>query len=664
MSDQPTYDDLRRRVDDLQSELARLKSAEQELSLFRRLADTAGYGFGMADIKGDITYANQALCRMLGEDQPDDAYGKNVTSYYPPDAREQLKNVVLPVVREKGEWVGDLPLVSIQGKVTPTIQNIFMIRSTDDTPPFIANLLIDISDRKRIDAALREALEFRERILAESPIGLSIYNEYGNCIVANQSLADVIGATVEQICQQNYNHIRSWQVSGILEEAKIAIREGKKRRCEIETKSSFGKDVYLECFFVPFKALERDHLLFMANDISEQRALRAQLQRAEKMEALGTLAGGVAHDLNNVLGGLVAGPDLLLSELPEGHPMRRIVAVIAESGHRATAIVQDLLTLARTGVSVMEVTDLNDVVRRYIKSPEHNALRRASPEAQVKVDLQDDLLKVMGSPVHLAKVVMNTVSNAIESLLHKSGHVHVSTRNQYIDRPVRGYDRVKEGDYVVLKIADDGVGIPEESQARIFEPFYTKKMMGRSGTGLGLAVVWGVVKDHKGYIDVQSEDGKGTVFEIYLPATRRAAESKPTTRMEEYLGQGENILVIDDVAEQREIANALLTRLGYTVSTVSSGEEAIAYLENKKVDLLVLDMIMDPGMDGLDTYREILKLHPKQQAVLVSGFAETERVKEAQRLGAGRYVRKPYTMVSIGLAVKEALLKGQSATGA
>jgi DNA-binding NtrC family response regulator len=171
-----------------------------------------------------------------------------------------------------------------------------------------------------------------------------------------------------------------------------------------------------------------------------------------------------------------------------------------------------------------------------------------------------------------------------------------------------------------------------------------------------MAVVWGTVKDHNGYIDVQSTEGKGTTFTLYFPATReKIAKEKARLSIEDYMGKEESILVVDDVKEQRELALTLLTTLDYAVDTVSSGEEAVKYLKEHTVDLIVLDMIMDPGIDGLETYKKIIEVHPGQKAIIASGFSETDRVKEAQRLGAGQYIKKPYTLEKLGLAIKEEL---------
>ena len=209
-------------------------------------------------------------------------------------------------------------------------------------------------------------------------------------------------------------------------------------------------------------------------DIREQKKLQAQLQRAQKMEAIGTLAGGVAHDLNNILSGIISYPELLLMDMPEESPLRKPILTIQKSGERAAAIVQDLLTLARRGVAVTEVVNLNHIISEYIKSPEYEKLRSFHPKVQVETNLETNLLNIVGSPVHLSKSIMNLVSNAAEAM-DDGEEILISTENRYIDKPIRGYDNVKEGDYVTFTIADTGVGISKEDMEKIFEPFYTKK---------------------------------------------------------------------------------------------------------------------------------------------------------------------------------------------
>jgi nitrogen-specific signal transduction histidine kinase/CheY-like chemotaxis protein len=389
----------------------------------------------------------------------------------------------------------------------------------------------------------------------------------------------------------------------------------------------------------------------------ERFKLESQLQRAQKMEAIGTLAGGVAHDLNNILSGLVSYPELLLMELPEDSPLRKPILTIQKSGENAASVVNDLLTLARRGVAVTEVLSLNRIISDYLNSPGFEKLKSDHSQVQVETHLEESLLNIVGSPIHLTKTVMNLVSNAVESM-PQGGLLIINTENRYIDQPIRGYDTIEEGDYVVCSFSDAGVGISSEDIERIFEPFYTKKVMGRSGTGLGMAVVWGTVKDHYGYIDVRSTENHGTTFTLYFPVTReKLPEETIQASIDKFKGNGELILVVDDVAEQRDIASGMLTKLGYRVATVPSGEEAVRFLEKDRADLLVLDMIMDPGMDGLDTYIKSLEIEPRQKAIIASGFSETDRVKEARNLGAGAYVKKPYTMEKLGLAVRKELDK-------
>jgi signal transduction histidine kinase len=388
---------------------------------------------------------------------------------------------------------------------------------------------------------------------------------------------------------------------------------------------------------------------------SERTRLQEQIQRGQKMEAIGNLAGGVAHDLNNILSGIVSYPELILLDLPQDSPLRDPILTIKHSGDKASAIVQDLLTLARRGVSAMEVLKLNDIVTEYVESPELKKLKADEPDNLLEIRPAPRLLNMVGSRIHLMKTLMNLVTNAYEATVN-SGTISIATMNRYIDRPMGGYEEIKEGEYVILKISDNGIGIPEQHISRIFEPFYSKKKMGRSGTGLGMAVVWGTVKDLHGYIDVESEVGKGTTFSLYFPASRKQLPGARTAlAIEDYMGNGESILVVDDVAEQRKIAGSILKKLNYSVDSVASGEEAVEYMRHRSPALIVMDMIMGPGIDGCEAYKRIIAINPNQKAIIASGFSQSERVNEAQRLGASQYVRKPYTIEKIGMAIKKAL---------
>ena len=388
---------------------------------------------------------------------------------------------------------------------------------------------------------------------------------------------------------------------------------------------------------------------------SEKEALHERLDQARKLEAVGTLAGGVAHDMNNILGILVGYSELLCAELPEGSPLRDYALETLRGSKRAAAIIEDLLTLARRRVPTSETIDVNAMIRELAESPETSALRARHPDVRLIVELDPRLLRVYGSRVHLRKSIASLVSNAFEAI-DAAGVVSVHTENRYLEPREAALEDLAEGEYVKLTVVDTGRGIPEKDRSRIFEPFYTRKVMGLSGTGLGLALVWGTVQDLKGRVTVASSEGAGSTFTLNLPASREEASPEAgLVAREEYLGRGEHLLVVDDVPEQRDLAARILTGLGYRVETEASGEAAVERLASGGVDLVVLDMIMEPGMDGLDTWRAMASIHPGLSLVVVSGFAETERVRELQRLSACPYVRKPYLAEMLGLAVRRAL---------
>ncbi|MBT3259002.1 MAG: PAS domain S-box protein [Deltaproteobacteria bacterium] len=523
------------------------------------------------------------------------------------------------------------------------------------------------SERKKAKEALRESEEKYRTILESLEDGYYEVDIAGNITFFNDALCEIFGYSGDELMGMNNRQYTDKEYARKLYQTfnRVYTTEKPDKGFDWKIIRKDGARRYVEASVAIRKDSEAQRIGFrgIVRDVSERRheeeekvRLEVQLQQAQKMEAIGTLAGGVAHDLNNILGGLVSYPELLLVQIPEDSPLRKPMLTIQKSGEKAAAVVQDLLTLARRGVVVTEVVNPNHIISEYLGSPEHEKLQSYHPGVHIERHLEKDVLNILGSPAHLSKTIMNLVSNAAEAM-SEGGKLTVSTENRYVDRPVSGYDDVKEGDYVVLTVSDTGSGIAPEDMEKIFEPFYTKKKMGRNGTGLGMAVVWGTVKDHNGYIHVQSTEGKGATFTLYFPVTRKSVEEKSEISSTDFMGRGEAILVVDDVEEQRKIASGMLKELGYSVSAVSSGEEAFEYLKTRKVDLLILDMIMEPGMDGLDTYKRILELHPGQKAIIASGFSETDRVKEVQSLGAGAYIKKPFLLEKIGVAVKEELEK-------
>jgi PAS domain S-box-containing protein len=522
----------------------------------------------------------------------------------------------------------------------------------------------ETKELQKISEAKGKELQF---ILDISPAMIFYKDTQQRYIRVNQAFAKTLGIPIKKIIGKTFSELFPDTSDQFLEEDLEVMKTGKPMlNIDSRVKTRKGwRDILVNK--IPYKDIDGNiiGIIGFALDITdlkhaekEKKDLEKRLTQMEKMDAIGRLAGGVAHDLNNVLSAVVSYPDLLLMKMSKDSPFRRSIITMQKAGQKAAAIVEDLLILARRGVPTTEVISLNDIIDNYFNSPEFETLKMYNPQVEIKTDLEPDLLNIKGSPRHLTKTIMNLVSNAAEAVPGK-GTVTLTTCNRYLEKPQRSYDlSIPIGEYVVLSAADTGEGIHSEDLKRIFDPFYTKKVMGRRGTGLGMAVVWGTVKYHNGNIEVNSIEGEGTTFELYFPVTREPlTKVKTFVPVKQYVGHNERILVVDDIQDQLEIITTLLTSLNYSVKTAGSGEEAVEYLKTHTVDLVLLDMIMDPGMDGLDTYKKIIELHPGQKALITSGYSETERIKEALRLGAGQYIKKPYSLEKIGFAVRAELDK-------
>ena len=521
-------------------------------------------------------------------------------------------------------------------------------------------------DQRKIHGIMAELRDSEEqyRLLTEYALAYIAVVRKNRCLFINERMATSLGGDRNRIMEEDF-----WQAVHPEDRSRVidriaALERGEIREDHLECRirTDRGETIWVEMQAALILYRETHAVLIHAIDITprkkeqkEREKLERKLSQAKKMEAIGTLAGGVAHDLNNILSGLVGYPDLLLMDLPEESPLRAPLEAIRTSGQKASEIVQDLLTLARRGVANEEVVNLNKVISDYLDSPEQAGLQKRYPGTALETRLSPELMNIVGSPAHLSKIVMNLVTNAAEAN-GDGGRVVISTENRHLDQPLKGYELIPAGDYVLVRVEDNGAGIAAEDLEKIFEPFFTKKMMNHSGTGLGMTVVWGTTHDHKGFVDIDSAVGSGTRVSLYFPITRKAGTQRASEPgFKEHVGQGESVLVVDDVHEQRQLLEHILRKLNYEPLTAASGEEALRLLEKQPVDLVILDMIMAPGIDGLETYRRILELHPGQKAVVASGFSETDRVQGALRLGAGAYVKKPFTLKALSQAIREVL---------
>jgi two-component system, cell cycle sensor histidine kinase and response regulator CckA len=519
-----------------------------------------------------------------------------------------------------------------------------------------------VLERQKIFQELQESEKRFFQIIEAANIPMAIggsdKTEY-----LNKSFREVFGYTLVDIpnldrmwelCYPDPEYRKNTQKEWIkaIEKTNNFTKPFSKQYCTVRCKN--GKDKEVEIDFAPVG--ERGLTTF--RDLTdhnkreaEKTLLEKKLLRAQKMEAIGLMAGGVAHDLNNILSGIVGYPDLIMLSLDDNSEIKPHVEAIKRSGLRAADVVADLLTIARGVASTRKPCSLNMIVEQYFDSPEFENLRFEMSKINLIKSFDSNLLNINCSDVHIKKCVMNLVMNAVDAM-ENEGELTVSTRNQYVDTPFSMGQHMEKGEYAILSIKDSGHGIADEDRERIFDPFYTKKVMGMSGTGLGLSVVWNTVQDHHGGIIV-STSSSGTCFDLYFPADRSVVEEdQQLEEAGEILGNGESVLIIDDEELQQEIAAGMLTFLGYRTYSASSGREAIKWLENNSVDMLLLDMIMPSGLSGFETYREIVKIHPAQRAIIASGYSQNNDVENTLNLGAGRFIKKPYTIELLGKAMK------------
>ncbi|NDY73207.1 hybrid sensor histidine kinase/response regulator [Desulfobacter hydrogenophilus] len=445
----------------------------------------------------------------------------------------------------------------------------------------------------------------------------------------------------------------------------ICIRENRPFSMECLISNGENSTLPVQILAEPIHGSVQDTFHGIIRDISDQKKLQSlekELNRSKKLKNLGRLAGSVAHDLNNILTGIATYPEILLLDENLEPKIRKSLTIIKESGRNASAVVSDLLTISRSIRENCQVLNINTIIERFMAGPEFKKIKAAYGKIEIEMHLEPELLTISGSYMHIEKSIMHLLINAFEETAATvdcgNGTIMLSTANYYYVDRKKNENTEKDlspGEYVMLEVLDAGKGIPEENLNRIFDPFFTKNEMARSGTGLGLTVVKNTVLNHRGKIFVTSDEN-GTKFTLLFPVLRSELPmANQATALDEIKGNGETLLVVDNLASQRKIAETILKNLGYKVFSVADGIHALDFILQTPVDLLILDMVMASSISGLETYKRLKKLRPDQKAILASGHSESEDVLKAQSIGAGTFVKKPYTILDMGIAVKEEL---------
>ena len=412
---------------------------------------------------------------------------------------------------------------------------------------------------------------------------------------------------------------------------------------------------------------ERDRLQKSLTALEQDYAeSHRQSDMTHSLKQLGLTAGTVAHDLNNLLCGIVGYPDIIRLQLAPDDPLHLPLQTIKQTGQKAAAIVQDMLVLSRRERTTLKPLDLNYTIDDLLGTPEWRHIQEKHPDCQLHLDLAPSPIIINGISIHIGKILINLMLNAYEAMPDTGGTLSLSTSVHDLHHPLPSYNHITPGRYVRLSVSDDGIGIGEEDKQRIFEPFYSCKTMGRSGSGLGMVIVWNAVHDMNGYLELTSEPGCGTRFDLYFPQIADPSEktSAPVTPAEEKTPEQTNdippelprALIVDDGEDQRKIAELMMQKLGFDVVPMSAGREAVDWLKQNDATVVLLDMVMEP-MDGLATYRALAAFKPKQKIIIISGYAETEKTEEVLRQSGGRFIAKPYTFDTLKHAVNEILGK-------
>lgn len=530
-----------------------------------------------------------------------------------------------------------------------------------------STVLREEDKRKKLEVKLLESELNMQLMMENTPIGIAVVDEKSNPVFLNEKFKRQFGYQLKDV-----DTMDKWKKNAFPDdEYREYIMKNWKKGIEKslnENRPSSLNNVKIKCKSGEYKicdasvyALGKIYIIVLVDQTErlksekEKHILTERLERSKKMEALGLLASGVAHDLNNILSGLVTLPEILLMKMDENDLNRKKIETIYDCGIRASAVVSDLLTIARGVASKKRVYNLDDIVKDYFESPEFKKMKKNYSSINLICDLNVKSANVFGSDVHIKKCLMNLVNNAFE-IIETKGEIRVATKINEFKEDLLRYQKIPAGNYVVLEISDSGMGISGENLNRIFEPFFTRKQMGMSGTGLGLAIVWNTMEDHNGYIDVESELGVGTTFKLYFPITKMEnSKTGAYVSINSLKGNGETILIVDDEEIQRNVAKELLSELNYNPTTVESGEEALNIIKKTDFDLILLDMIMPNGMNGGETYTRIKEIKPDQKAIICTGLSSSKDVDNTLGMGASNILNKPYAISELAVIVKDTL---------
>jgi len=528
-----------------------------------------------------------------------------------------------------------------------------------ENEPCLLAIIQDVTEKKRSEQALRES-EVRKSAILESALDAIITLDFSGRILEFNSAAErIFGRLREEVLGENASEVifanssrddQPFDLTGPAAWSDLSLRG---KRFEIMARRADTTPFPAELAITSVELMGRSLITVYLRDLTERKTLEKQLWHSQKLEAVGRLAGGVAHDFNNILTVIDGYSDLLLMDIPEGAPARRGLEEIRKAGERAASLTRQLLAFSRRQVLAPQVIDLNDVIGNVNKM-----LRRLIGEdIDLITVLRPGLSPIKADPGQIEQVLMNLVVNARDAM-PRGGVLTVETESVEVGETYasRHGIAIPAGEYVMLAVADNGCGMDAETQSHIFEPFFTTKELGK-GTGLGLATVYGIVKQSGGFIWVYSEPGQGSTFKVYLPAVRDAAPAgRPLPNELRPVGGHETVLLVEDEDALRFMVREVLSAAGYNVLEATQGDDAlkIAQRHQRPIDLMLTDIVM-PKMNGHELAEKLECLHPETRVLFMSGYTGAAIVRQGILSSEKLFIQKPFNPSALMKKVREIL---------
>jgi two-component system cell cycle sensor histidine kinase/response regulator CckA len=642
---------LARAIRHLESEVTERRRKEEDLLRLAAIVECSEDAIIAADLDGKITDWNAGAERMFGYSRGE-AAGMPVSIIAPPERRQEPLQILAKVRKGAGVKNQETLRLRQDGKPVHVSLTVSPIRDQSGRLTGSAAIVRDTTERIEMEAALRRSEASFRSVIENSPYGALRTLVDGRILLANPAAVRMLGYNCEaELLSLNMAadvYRNSADRARIIEQSRNTeyIKD-----IEVEWKHRSGSSIMVRfsSHIVKNQAGEVDHFDLMVQDITKQRNLEEQLRQAQKMEAIGRLAGGVAHDFNNLLGVIIGYSELALDQIGPTTAVRGQVEQIRKAGERASALTRQLLAFSRQQVLDTKTLNLNAIISDMAQM----LLRLIGEDVELQTKLDSELHAIRGDQGQIEQVIMNLAVNARDAM-PQGGKLMIETRNTTVeDDELQRRAPMTPGDYILLTISDTGVGMDAETQAHIFEPFFTTKAQGK-GTGLGLATVYGVVKQSGGYIWVYSEPGVGATFKVYLPRVFEEPHKGQLPDVGDARQGSETILVVEDEASLRTFTTTLLQNSGYTVLDAGDGEEALTLAKqyNKPIHLLLTDMIM-PGMNGPTVAEKLASLYPEAKVLFMSGY--TGFVSRGMIEPHAAMVSKPFTRDELLRKIREAL---------